>query len=105
MSVAPLCAISWSVRPCADSKTRSEEHTSELQSRLHLVCRLLLEKKKKRIRNSCTSNIAKAHVSTHVSPTSLQPPTTNNTNTPRPTRAHYASYRQTALTFTCCISR
>src|SRR2546422_4982386 len=34
--------------PCrtgADT-TRSEEHTSELQSRLHLVCRLLLEKKK-----------------------------------------------------------
>src|SRR2546422_5301958 len=31
----------WGVRP------RSEEHTSELQSRLHLVCRLLLEKKKK----------------------------------------------------------
>src|SRR2546422_2979101 len=30
----------------ADS-VRSEEHTSELQSRLHLVCRLLLEKKKK----------------------------------------------------------
>src|SRR2546422_3445275 len=29
---------------------RSEEHTSELQSRLHLVCRLLLEKKKKKKR-------------------------------------------------------
>src|SRR2546422_4999267 len=29
-----------------DLVTRSEEHTSELQSRLHLVCRLLLEKKK-----------------------------------------------------------
>src|SRR2546422_3897855 len=29
-----------------DSEYRSEEHTSELQSRLHLVCRLLLEKKK-----------------------------------------------------------
>src|SRR2546422_7187839 len=28
---------------------RSEEHTSELQSRLHLVCRLLLEKKKQKI--------------------------------------------------------
>src|SRR2546422_3148571 len=28
-------------------RVRSEEHTSELQSRLHLVCRLLLEKKKK----------------------------------------------------------
>src|SRR2546422_1737718 len=31
---------------------RSEEHTSELQSRLHLVCRLLLEKKKKKRKNS-----------------------------------------------------
>src|SRR5687768_17933389 len=31
----------------ADGEPRSEEHTSELQSRLHLVCRLLLEKKKK----------------------------------------------------------
>src|SRR2546422_4514929 len=30
---------------------RSEEHTSELQSRLHLVCRLLLEKKKKKNTN------------------------------------------------------
>src|SRR2546422_3605689 len=30
-------------------RARSEEHTSELQSRLHLVCRLLLEKKKKKI--------------------------------------------------------
>src|SRR2546422_3607348 len=29
-------------------RKRSEEHTSELQSRLHLVCRLLLEKKKKK---------------------------------------------------------
>src|SRR2546429_7118495 len=33
--VSPIC-----------KKLRSEEHTSELQSRLHLVCRLLLEKKK-----------------------------------------------------------
>src|SRR2546422_8550341 len=31
---------------------RSEEHTSELQSRLHLVCRLLLEKKKRHKRKS-----------------------------------------------------
>src|SRR2546422_7784319 len=31
---------------------RSEEHTSELQSRLHLVCRLLLEKKKKKTKQS-----------------------------------------------------
>src|SRR5687768_2274138 len=33
----------------ADYNVRSEEHTSELQSRLHLVCRLLLEKKKKNL--------------------------------------------------------
>src|SRR2546422_3387731 len=34
-------------RSCV-TRVRSEEHTSELQSRLHLVCRLLLEKKKKK---------------------------------------------------------
>src|SRR2546422_8233348 len=33
-------------RPSRATHARSEEHTSELQSRLHLVCRLLLEKKK-----------------------------------------------------------
>src|SRR2546429_3234806 len=36
------CAAFWKLSPLP---TRSEEHTSELQSRLHLVCRLLLEKK------------------------------------------------------------
>src|SRR5256884_536722 len=34
-------------------RVRSEEHTSELQSRLHLVCRLLLEKKKKKKIHTC----------------------------------------------------
>src|SRR2546430_8798835 len=34
----------------ADGRTRSEEHTSELQSQSNLVCRLLLEKKKKNIK-------------------------------------------------------
>src|SRR2546422_8149334 len=45
-----LRALATRVRTCAvaaSSAARSEEHTSELQSRLHLVCRLLLEKKKK----------------------------------------------------------
>src|SRR2546427_11223055 len=37
---------------------RSEEHTSELQSQSNLVCRLLLEKKKKNIKN----NIVKTHI-------------------------------------------
>src|SRR5258707_10715472 len=39
-------------RPCS----RSEEHTSELQSRQYLVCRLLLEKKKKKKHVSNTAN-------------------------------------------------
>src|SRR2546422_8301610 len=38
-------AAAWCEYP-ASCAPRSEEHTSELQSRLHLVCRLLLEKKK-----------------------------------------------------------
>src|SRR2546422_1814534 len=41
---APPTASEWAISSVGE---RSEEHTSELQSRLHLVCRLLLEKKKK----------------------------------------------------------
>src|SRR5256884_4212046 len=40
---------------------RSEEHTSELQSRLHLVCRLLLEKKKKMSTDSTVNTELGAH--------------------------------------------
>src|SRR2546428_1001622 len=46
-SVSPSCVT--------EEKTRSEEHTSELQSRSDLVCRLLLEKKKKKI-TTCPLN-------------------------------------------------
>src|SRR5438093_4159790 len=50
--------------PCFDNGSengglvalRSEEHTSELQSLTNLVCRLLLEKKKKKIKNIITTN-------------------------------------------------
>src|SRR2546422_5620678 len=42
--------------PHQQRRRRSEEHTSELQSRLHLVCRLLLEKKKKKIRKTHVDN-------------------------------------------------
>src|SRR2546429_3957512 len=45
------------------AKKRSEEHTSELQSRLHLVCRLLLEKKK----NENHSYIS-GHFRFHIAP-------------------------------------
>src|SRR2546422_8292046 len=45
----------WASNVARSFGLRSEEHTSELQSRLHLVCRLLLEKKKtkKRSKTSC----------------------------------------------------
>src|SRR5207253_8120071 len=39
-------AVAHQRRRAVDGRVRSEEHTSELQSRGHLVCRLLLEKKK-----------------------------------------------------------
>src|SRR2546422_4526637 len=74
----PICARSYEVvcpsvvvetaghpAPYGDM-TRSEEHTSELQSRLHLVCRLLLEKKKKN---------ANSVPPTHVTPPSGRLPT------------------------------
>src|SRR2546422_8616482 len=44
-AIIPL--IANAIRSYPSRSRRSEEHTSELQSRLHLVCRLLLEKKKK----------------------------------------------------------
>src|SRR2546429_4483323 len=45
---AHLNTVAVPFNKLAEKDLRSEEHTSELQSRLHLVCRLLLEKKKKK---------------------------------------------------------
>src|SRR5260370_2270672 len=70
-SVPPITSGSWSWRDLCSTDTRSapssivndgrsEEHTSELQSHLNLVCRLLLEKKKNAITSSAnkgTDNI------------------------------------------------
>src|SRR3989449_2823117 len=61
--LTPQRAVYWNLGPpelyehavrraegvIAEGGARSEEHTSELQSRLHLVCRLLLEKKKRKM--------------------------------------------------------
>src|SRR3989442_6428300 len=48
MTLGALLALgAQAVLPGSYRRRRSEEHTSELQSRPHLVCRLLLEKKKK----------------------------------------------------------
>src|SRR2546429_6871258 len=45
---------------------RSEEHTSELQSRLHLVCRLLLEKKKKNTTDTLIREDHKSYRGGHI---------------------------------------
>src|SRR5207253_8631117 len=57
----------------ASAQWRSEEHTSELQSRGHLVCRLLLEKKKKKNKKKCInkkkikdSKVQNQHVQQYV---------------------------------------
>src|SRR2546422_322898 len=48
LALARALVGALSVPVIVNDRVRSEEHTSELQSRLHLVCRLLLEKKKKK---------------------------------------------------------
>src|SRR2546422_3462711 len=47
---------------------RSEEHTSELQSRLHLVCRLLLEKKKNQRRHGRVCGALRTHLEWRTDP-------------------------------------
>src|SRR5262245_66680578 len=56
LSHGDVMAILYTSGTTGHPKGRSEEHTSELQSLRHLVCRLLLEKKKKKQiqRNKCT---------------------------------------------------
>src|SRR5262245_65043067 len=54
-------------RICARARPRSEEHTSELQSLRHLVCRLLLEKKKNNKSDSRGSASDSHHQSSHRS--------------------------------------
>src|SRR5690348_18402760 len=51
MLFSGVAASTWKLKICCSGlfTERSEEHTSELQSPVHLVCRLLLEKKKKKI--------------------------------------------------------
>src|SRR2546430_8294170 len=56
-----------------DARVRSEEHTSELQSQSNLVCRLLLEKKKKSNTMQCRNRRQRATASSAMVP---QPPAT-----------------------------
>src|SRR2546429_1156387 len=61
----------YSPRRRLANPTRSEEHTSELQSRLHLVCRLLLEKKKNSDTPTYRLNPAIVHLMHLDSPTTI----------------------------------
>src|SRR5688572_32541112 len=58
-----------SLKSAVRAKKRSEEHTSELQSQSNLVCRLLLEKKKKN-RSRCPHQHHPRHYSSHALPCS-----------------------------------
>src|ERR1041385_1592663 len=84
-------------------KMRSEEHTSELQSRLHLVCRLLLEKKNKirSINSSC-------NLPTPTSPLSISLASTLQRSVPlssEPGRLIPSRHCQTLLLFFLMIRR
>src|SRR5258708_30930741 len=65
----PLCVAVliwpalWNGYPIVFADTRSEEHTSELQSPDHLVCRLLLEKKKKQSHENTQNHTRLPHIS------------------------------------------
>src|SRR5438445_5253021 len=56
MSAPTTSTLRTAAKRKGRSNIRSEEHTSELQSRQYLVCRLLLEKKKIKKKLSCNSN-------------------------------------------------
>src|SRR2546430_10245698 len=69
---APEClGLRWPIRPPRSRRraSRSEEHTSELQSQLNLVCRLLLEKKKIKIQVVLPARLRPSNASTTYLPT------------------------------------
>src|SRR5438093_8564004 len=72
LTIAPKCAatVVFVASRWALAKSRSEEHTSELQSLTNLVCRLLLEKKKKSLHRELNfhSNPASYASTKHKSP-------------------------------------
>src|SRR5689334_23549167 len=73
--------INWT-----SSEPRSEEHTSELQSQFHLVCRLLLEKKKKKLKISYIERNKQQHKNSSNTHTNG----TDTTNFPQ-TIPHFSS--------------
>src|SRR5215475_5610380 len=79
---------------------RSEEHTSELQSRENLVCRLLLEKKKKNLNSRCCST-SSTQTSAHYSIISVLEPFTgigSPRRSPKRSRVVFFFFNDTATT-------
>src|SRR2546422_4217704 len=74
----PTCDSAPGGFPIGPNK-RSEEHTSELQSRLHLVCRLLLEKKKKQTTPPQRANLTLGTSLSTSHSTRVDPPSTSHT--------------------------
>src|SRR5689334_24562842 len=87
------------------ASVRSEEHTSELQSQFHLVCRLLLEKKKKTTSENYTQTTqtqkkyAIRHVTTHMHQS--KPLFTTSNDRRCNTLHHYSTLTKVAQAQTC----
>src|SRR2546427_884648 len=80
-----------------DTPNRSEEHTSELQSQSNLVCRLLLEKKKKK---KLTPRLEHRHINTARQPHGIKAPTRYTTRASMchgVSTPHYRSYCTTQI--------
>src|SRR2546422_7827598 len=73
-SPAGWAVVGYATFPGRCGDLRSEEHTSELQSRLHLVCRLLLEKKKITTNTVGSRSATRSRPSQMPTSTSATPP-------------------------------
>src|SRR5258708_10081414 len=82
LSDSSCCIASLASAICSRSSSRSEEHTSELQSPDHLVCRLLLEKKKTYSRVAASIKAASSPPSSRLR--MRPPPHASRILTPRP---------------------
>src|SRR2546429_7194153 len=83
---------------------RSEEHTSELQSRLHLVCRLLLEKKKTYSTSNSPAGISTMHASGDRNRASRPPSSTEPSEPTRDLLTADPHSRITQVTSTTAIA-
>src|SRR6266508_2317628 len=88
-----------------DPSLRSEEHTSELQSRGHLVCRLLLEKKKNLNRAPCQRELRQKNRRTKATKAQKKPPPETETEPTSYSQATFSSpYTETFTIYTLALN-